>query len=520
MQHRAKALLILITIVGFYSCTTLFPKKTVVKSTDDGKLEAVFIQVNDVYEIAPLSNGKSGGMARVAELKKKYKKNNPNTYLVMAGDFLSPSVYNSLKYQDKQIRGKQMVEAMNAAAFDFVTFGNHEFDLKEKELQERLDESQFMWISSNCFHKQKGVSSSFTKKNGNDIVQCPKTYILTMNDADGTQAKIGFFGITLPFNKADYVGYIESLSTAKSSYLQLKDSCDAVIAITHQSVEEDERLAKEIPGLAAIIGGHEHDMRFVKSGNLYITKAHANARSAYIITIAIDKKLHSVQVSPELKEIDESVAFDSATNVVVKKWMDIADASYVAQGFNSKQIVLSSGEALDGRETEVRSKSTALTKLVTKAMMQACPQADAVLLNSGSIRVDDVLFPPISQYDILRSLPFGGPIKEADMKGRLLMQVLDAGKKNTGNGGFLQYGNIAFNEVMNTWTINNAVIHPDKTYRIAMADFLLTGKEANLGFLNPQNPEIVKVYDTPSSIDDPRSDIRLAIIRYLQHINN
>lgn len=520
MLHRARALLLIFSIIGFTSCSILFPKKTITtSSTDDGKLEAVFIQVNDVYEIAPLSNGKSGGMARVAELKKKYKKTNPNTFLVMAGDFLSPSVYNSLKYQDKQIRGKQMVEVMNAAAFDFVTFGNHEFDIKEKELQERINESQFTWISSNCFHKQKGVSGPFAKMNGNDVSPFPKSYILSLKDADGTKAKIGFIALTLPFNKADYVGYIEALSIAKSLYAQLKDSCDAIIAITHQSLEDDEKLAKEIPGLAAILGGHEHDMRFVKTGNTFITKAHANARSAYVITIAFDKRLHSVQVAPELKEIDESVGMDSATNVVVKKWMDIADASYVSQGFNSKQIVLAAGEPLDGRESEVRNKSTVLTRLVTKSMVQACPQADAALFNSGSIRVDDILYPPISQYDILRSLPFGGTIREVDMKGRLLMQVLDIGKKNMGNGGFLQYEKIAFNVVMNTWTINSAVIHPDKVYRIAIADFLLTGKEANLSFLNAQNPDIVKVYDPVTSVDDARSDIRLAIIRYLQHTN-
>src|SRR3954464_13495780 len=79
---------------------------------DDGKIEVTFVQVNDVYEIAPLANGKEGGMARVATLKKQYIKDKPNTLLVIAGDLVSPSVYNSLLYQGKGIRGKQMIEAM------------------------------------------------------------------------------------------------------------------------------------------------------------------------------------------------------------------------------------------------------------------------------------------------------------------------------------------------------------------------------------------------------------------------
>ena len=39
-------------------------------------------------------------------------------------DFLSPSVYNSLKYEGKRIRGKQMVDAMNAAGFNMAVFGS------------------------------------------------------------------------------------------------------------------------------------------------------------------------------------------------------------------------------------------------------------------------------------------------------------------------------------------------------------------------------------------------------------
>ena len=131
---------------------------------DDGRIELVFVQVNDVYEIAPLEGGKTGGMARVATIKKTYKAANPNTFMIMAGDFLSPSVYNSLQYQGKRIRGKQMVETMNAAGVDFAIFGNHEFDINQSELQERINESAFQWISSNSFQVSNGKTFPFKKK--------------------------------------------------------------------------------------------------------------------------------------------------------------------------------------------------------------------------------------------------------------------------------------------------------------------------------------------------------------------
>src|SRR4029078_6409539 len=124
---------IAIIFLFFSSCTT----QKNISSKDDGKIEVNFVQINDVYEIAPLTGGHEGGVARIATLKKQYLQQNPNTFLIIAGDFVSPSVYNSLQYEGKPIRGKQMIEALNAAGLDFAVFGNHEFDIKEAELQER-----------------------------------------------------------------------------------------------------------------------------------------------------------------------------------------------------------------------------------------------------------------------------------------------------------------------------------------------------------------------------------------------
>src|SRR5689334_3220808 len=43
-----------------FSCR---PARNLASATDDGKIQVVFELVNDVYEIAPLSGGKEGGMA-------------------------------------------------------------------------------------------------------------------------------------------------------------------------------------------------------------------------------------------------------------------------------------------------------------------------------------------------------------------------------------------------------------------------------------------------------------------------
>jgi 2',3'-cyclic-nucleotide 2'-phosphodiesterase (5'-nucleotidase family) len=270
---------------------------------------------------------------------------------------------------------------------------------------------------------------------------------MSVRDSDGTSARVGFIGLTLSSNPADYVSYKDPLETAKRLYNQLKDSVDAVIAITHQAIASDVELAKEVPGLAAILGGHEHGMEFSKIGNVTITKAHSNARSAYVVKLAINKNNRNFNVITNLTYLNESIGLDSNTNVVVQKWKKIAEDNYASFGFDAGKIVIPSGEPLEGRETETRTTSTNFTKLITQAMAYACPQADVVIFNSGSLRLDDILTPPISQYDIIRSLPFGGGITEVDMKGSMLIDVMQTGMKNINSGGFLQFQPVIFNRV-------------------------------------------------------------------------
>lgn len=487
--------------------------------TDDGKITITFVQINDVYEIAPMQGGKVGGVARVATLKKDELAKNPNTFMMMAGDFLSPSVYNSLKYEGKSIRGKQMVESLNAAGLDFAVFGNHEFDIKEAELQARINESTFNWVASNTFHKTKSGITPFVKTTASGDQPFPQTYIMEVQDQDGTKAKIGFIGLTLPFNKADYVSYTDEFETAEKLYNQLKDSCDAVVGLTHLAVDEDSILARRLPGLALIMGGHEHDMQFKKIGNIYITKAHANAKSAYVNYLTIDVKNKTTSVIPELRMLDTNIAEDPSTALVVNKWMDIAEKNYEALGFNAKRVIREAGEPLDGREEMIRSGKTNLTRIAVSAMEKAVPTAEVILLNSGSIRVDDVLQMPITEYDIIRTLPYGGAIMEVDMRGSLLTKVLEAGRNNVGSGGFLQYSStVNYNPATKVWTLKDTPINPKKSYHVGLADFLMTGGEANMGFLNKDHPDIIKIYPTPTSSFDIRSDSRLAIIKYMAEL--
>jgi 2',3'-cyclic-nucleotide 2'-phosphodiesterase (5'-nucleotidase family) len=475
-------------------------------TADDGKLEVDIVQVNDVYEISPLQNDSIGGMARVASLKKQVQEKNLNTLLVMAGDFASPSIYNTVEINNKNVGGIQMIEAMNAANFDLAIFGNHEFDLKEKQLQACLDESGFDWVASNTFQytdSTRTITNPF-KKNNKELRE---TYVRTFTDEDGTTATIGFFGVTINSNKAaNYVSYDTSFATEERLYNKLKTSCDAVIAITHQSMESDIILAKKLPGLAMIIGGHEHDMQFKKVGNVFITKAHANAKTAFLTRVIVDKPGGKVIVIPTLIDLDISIPKDPLTDYLVQRWKENAYNYFRSSGFNPDSIVIKTGESLDGRDEKIRRERTNLSRIIGEAMRKAYKDTTAIAMyNAGSIRVDDIVKPPVKEIDILKILPYPGIVYKVKMDSALLVKTLNTGIAKQGEGGFLQYSE-TLEKRNDQWFFKTKPVSNKDNFTVAIAEYLVKVGGDNFIFLK----------DIPTLNTDTLVDIRHAVIRYLR----
>ena len=99
------------------------------------------LQLNDVYSSVPIDE--VGGLARVATVKARLAAAGRTPFMVMAGDFLSPSVASSI------FKGEQMVAALNAAGLDLATLGNHEFDFGPEVLLQRMAEAKWEWVVSN-----------------------------------------------------------------------------------------------------------------------------------------------------------------------------------------------------------------------------------------------------------------------------------------------------------------------------------------------------------------------------------
>src|SRR5678815_1354562 len=76
MYARRRALALVLFIAAFITGAAQEKSQCNVKVT--------LLQVNDVYQFAPVDQGKAGGLGRVLTLKKSIQQQNPNTLLLMA----------------------------------------------------------------------------------------------------------------------------------------------------------------------------------------------------------------------------------------------------------------------------------------------------------------------------------------------------------------------------------------------------------------------------------------------------
>lgn len=475
-------------------------------TSDADLIEFTVLQINDVYEIAPLEGGKVGGMARVAALRKELAAENPNTIMIVSGDFVSPSLIGTLKLDGEKIAGAQMIDCMNEAGVDYVTFGNHEFDIKEHELQKRLDESKFKWTVCNAQHVIDSVTTEPFTQNGQPVPE----YIIHEFKVGEKTLKVGLIGVVLPFNKASFVSYEPFITDFKDTYAKVKEQSDVVLGITHLEAIDDQELAKTVPDIPLLLGGHDHNNMSLQEGNVRITKADANAKTAYIHRISVNPETGEVNVKSELRNINETIDADPEVEKTVEHWMSIADEAMSEMGYDPDEVLVTITEPWDGRESRIRNRPTNLGVVIASSMHATDTAYDVAILNSGSIRVDDVLEGQILQYDVLRTLPFGGGISYADVTGEQLVAILDTGTvTNKGLGGYLQLSGVIKHD--GEWLIDQQPIDPAKVYKMVATDFLMQGLEANLGFLKDipsTTPELVG--------DSIRNDIRDIWIEFLR----
>ena len=377
-----------------------------------------FLLINDVYVADTMVDGR-GGIARVATVRNRLADQGPVVF-VLAGDVLSPSLLS------KYYAGGQMVAALNTAKLNYATLGNHEFDLELDTLVARIAASEFKWISSNC-----------TLANGSPI---PK--VLPWDTLRVSGHKVGLFGLTLQGPYPDSFRCASPDSAARRVVEILSsENADLIVGLTHQTVRADRDLLAREPKVDLILGGHEHEALDSTVSGRHVAKADANAKTAQFATLWGGKGKWRQALG--LVQINAGLPPDTAVTRVVAAWKDS-----LRRRLGPEQAIATTSVTIDPAQSLSRRRESMLGRLVTDAIRTGTG-TDVALLNSGTLRLDEVIRPgPITNHQLEAIFPFADQtrIVTFPLTGARLRQLLEhsVSSRVLGTGGFLQVSGLSF----------------------------------------------------------------------------
>lgn len=470
------------------------------------------IHTNDLHaHVEPVAIGQRtyGGYARQATLIRQLMKTEPNPLLLNAGDTFQGTLYFNV-YQ-----GLADLAYMNRIGYQAMAVGNHEFDLGPSVLANFARRALFPMLSCNI--------DASADDNLRGLI---KPY--TVLNVGGE--RVGVIGATTPeapmiSSPGPTIKFLDLESSLKKAVSELSSQgINKIILLSHLGYLADQEVAKRVPGIDVIVGGHSHtllgeftDKNLPKSeGNYPTLHLRANMKpedpnnegrigGAIVTQTPPDsclilqgwewgKVLGRIRVRFNAQGyvsgwsfaqpivVDDNVGDDREIEGLVAAFRRPIDAA-------RKQVVGSAAEKIDGDRETVRKRESAMGDVIADAMLAATRRmgADLALMNAGGIRAG--LEPgPVSMEQLISVQPFGNTLVLLDLTGQELLAAFEhAGSGwERGEGMFpcvsadvrLRYDmKQAPGRRLKAAFVDGREIDPKKTYRVATNNFIANGKD-------------------------------------------
>ena len=441
----AMAMVLSLTVTSFAADTAADAKAEMAGKT-------VILHTNDVH-------GAVEGYAYIAQLKADYEAKGAEVILVDAGDFSQGTTYVS------STKGADAVTMMNAAGYDVVTLGNHEFDYGYAQLKENMSKAKFKVVCADVFNED-----------GTPIFDASYTYTTKSG------VKVGFFGMETPetqtkANPALIKGLTfadkDAFTKAAADQVAALKDADVVICLAHLGVDAESApyrstdLYAAVKGIDFIIDGHSHTvMTKGEKGEPIQSTGTAFKNIGVIVIDDASKKIES----NSLYEIKEDTAKDATVAAAAKVIVDRVNNEYGVK-FATSKVELNGAKAPNGN----RDVETNNGDLITDAMRWKVLQnkegltvdADHVvaITNGGGIRAA-IAKGDVTKKDINTVLPFGNTVAVVYVTGEQLLEALEASTFSTPTavGGFPQVSGINFTIHTGKAYDKNDATYPESTY--------------------------------------------------------
>jgi 5'-nucleotidase len=223
----------------------------------DGETLITILHTNDLHsQIDPLpANDRyagRGGMARMATLVKRVRRENPNTLVVFAGDAFQGTPYFNL------YGGEVEFKTMSAAGFDVSVLGNHDFDNGIEGLAKVMPYARFDIVATN--YDLRGTA----------VEKFVKPYVVRQLGG----VRVGVFGLGIKLEGLNppesFAGmkYLDPVRTARGAVevLRGQERCSMVVCCSHLGYYPkprgnelgDTQVVAQVDGIDFIASGHTH----------------------------------------------------------------------------------------------------------------------------------------------------------------------------------------------------------------------------------------------------------------------
>lgn len=435
----------------------------------DGQL--VILHTNDTHGHDNNVEGSSLGTGAVSGLKKAYEAKGADVLLLSAGDAVQGTPLVNVS------QGENAIQFMNAAGYDAMAIGNHEFDYGFERLLELEEMADFPMLAANITSKESG-KLSFTANT-----------IITLKSG----RKVGIFGLTTPetmtsshpdsVKGVNFDEDVELLSVAEGQVNELqKAGCDFIIALSHLGTDAHSSpnrsidVAAHIGGIDLIIDGHSHttlEKGLWESGTLIVSTGEylnniglvvekGGKLSASLVSddsqgrdTALDKKIQA-----KYDEIQEEYS-----RVFAETEVDLNGTRQGGDITDAEGNVIASFPANEGnRVSETNLGAFAADAQLYGAEKVSGMEVDVSIVNGGNVRAS-IPKGGISMNDIITVFPFANTISIIKMTGAELLEALEAACYCTpdSTGAFPQIAGMSFTLDIGV-PYEKGARYPDSTY--------------------------------------------------------
>lgn len=416
------------------------------------KRELVILHTNDIHGHVEAYD--KGGLARIAARIKELRRRYHGKVVLLDGGDTSLGTPLSGHYY-----GKPTADVMAHLKYDAIAVGNHEFNWGQLRMRALTDAMKTDVLCANLVNTDGSPppypSHTVVERNG---------------------VRLAVVGMVTPdtyrrAHKESTRGweFLPTETALRNTLPTIPENVDSLILLTHIGVEADRALARAVPEIDLIVGGHTHVPlhEIVYEADTPIVQAGVYAQYLGVLKLVVDTERNTLEVQDyKLEVMDRSIPVDEETARIVEVY-----ASDLRPLLKKKVAQVTSSVY---NKPGPKSFDTPLGNLISDVFRDQA-KTDIALYNRGGVRFD-MQAGPLTVEDVHKLFPFDDPVMVLQATGNQLEQIVEQGTLD-GEGPLSSSGltaELCEIGVHRIW-VGGRPVDPKATYTIATTKFLSGG---------------------------------------------